>query len=65
LQNPIGNGVRCNYIACTEPLSEQLASSRAWVKARPDWGWREIATGHDAMVSEPAALAAMLVEIAG
>jgi len=65
LKHPIGNGVPCTYMACTEPLSEQLASSRAWVRARPEWGWREIATGHDAMVSAPRALANMLMEIAG
>ncbi len=65
LNHPIGNGLPCTYIACTEPLSEQLASSRDWARARSDWGWREIATGHDAMVSAPGALAEMLVEIAG
>lgn len=65
LSNPIGNGVPCTYIACTEPLSEQLASSREWARGRSGWGWREIATGHDAMVSAPAELAAMLIDIAG
>ena len=65
LAHAIGNGLPCTYIACTEPLSEQLASSRVWARARPDWGWREIATGHDAMVSAPQELAGMLIEIAG
>jgi pimeloyl-ACP methyl ester carboxylesterase len=64
LNNPIGNRLPCTYVACTKPLSEQLASSRAWARARPDWGWREIATGHDAMVSAPRELADMLVEVA-
>ncbi len=64
LDNPIGNGRPCTYIACTVPLSEQLANSREWARARSDWGWREIATGHDAMVTAPRALADMLVDIA-
>jgi pimeloyl-ACP methyl ester carboxylesterase len=65
LTNPIGNGLPCTYNACTEPLSEQLAISRARARSRPDWGWPEIATGHDAMVSAHGELARMLMEIAG
>ena len=65
LRHPIGNGVPRTYIACTEPLSAGLASTRDWVRTRDDWGWREIATGHDAMVTAPAEWAAMLMEIAG
>lgn len=64
LLHPIGNGLSCTYIVCTEPLSPVLADSRTWVQARGDWGWREIATGHDAMVTAPQELAAMLLEIA-
>jgi len=35
------------------------------VKSQQGWGWREIAAGHDAMVSAPLVLADMLREIAG
>lgn len=65
LDHPIGNGLPCTYIARTEPLSEQLASSREWARDRPGWGWGDIATGHDAMISAPRELAGMLMEIAG
>jgi pimeloyl-ACP methyl ester carboxylesterase len=63
LNNPIGNGVPATYIACTEPWYAPLASSRERVR---DMGWpvREIATGHDAMVTAPSELADMLMEIA-
>ncbi|WP_151447819.1 alpha/beta fold hydrolase [Lacisediminimonas profundi] len=65
LRNPIGNGVPCTYIAATDPWYGPCASSRAWVKSQQGWGWREIAAGHDAMVSAPLVLAGMLREIAG
>ena len=61
--NPIGNGVPATYIACTEPWYAPLASSRDRAK---EMGWpiREIATGHDAMVTAPGELAELLIEIA-
>jgi pimeloyl-ACP methyl ester carboxylesterase len=64
LNNPVGNGVAATYIACTEPWYAPLASSRE--RAR-ELGWpiAEIATGHDAMVTAPEELAALLIEIAG
>lgn len=64
LNNPIGNGVACTYIAAANPWYAPGASSRAWVQSQQGWGWREIQAGHDAMVSAPAALASMLMEIA-
>ena len=65
LRHPVGNGRPCTYIVCTDPIYGPLQSSRDWVQGRPGWAWREIATGHDAMVTAPGALAAMLEEIAG
>lgn len=35
----------------------------ATASAGPDWAWREIATGHDAMVTAPAELARLPGEI--
>jgi pimeloyl-ACP methyl ester carboxylesterase len=63
LANPPGNGLPCTYIACTDPWYEPLAWARDWVRGRPGWTWQEIATGHDAMVTAPAALAGMLEAI--
>jgi pimeloyl-ACP methyl ester carboxylesterase len=65
LRNPtVGNGLPCTYIACTDPIYPPLESCRKWARGRKGWAWREIATGHDAMVSAPEALAEMLIEIA-
>ena len=66
LANPVvGNGRPCTYVACTEPVYPRLEPCRTWARGRPGWNWSEIAAGHDAMVSAPAALAALLVRLAG
>lgn len=63
LQHPLGNSLPKTYIAVTAPWYAPLADIRAWVKAQPDWGWREIAAGHDAMVTAPDALAELLMDV--
>jgi pimeloyl-ACP methyl ester carboxylesterase len=65
LNGPIGSSLPCTYIACTDPYYEPLSSSRKWAQAQPGWDWKEIATGHDAMVSAPDELTRMLTGIAG
>ncbi len=66
LANPvIGNGRPCTYVASVDPIYPWLEPCRVWARAQPGWGWAEIAAGHDAMVSAPAALAALLVRLAG
>jgi pimeloyl-ACP methyl ester carboxylesterase len=65
LANPPGNGLPRSYICCTDPVYAPLELARRRVKGKSGWIWREIATGHDAMVTEPGALARMLSEIAG
>ncbi len=64
LRHPVGNDRPKTYIACTDPLYPSLADTRAMLRGRADWNWREIATGHDAMVTAPDELAMMLEEIA-
>lgn len=63
LSGPVGNGAPATYVVCSDPLYAPLESSRQWAR---DAGWpiREIATGHDAMVSAPDALSDLLEELA-
>lgn len=61
---PPGNGKPCTYVFCTAPVYEPLASSRDYARQVPGWGWRELAAGHDAMVTHPRATAALLMELA-
>jgi pimeloyl-ACP methyl ester carboxylesterase len=64
LQHPFGNGLPKTYVAVTDPWYPPLAALRDWVRAQPDWQWREIAAGHDAMVTAPDALATLLESLA-
>jgi len=63
LKNPVGNGLPAHYIQCTDPpyRPADVALERAL-----GFGWpvSRIATGHDAMVTEPEVLADFLDEIA-
>jgi hypothetical protein len=63
LENPVGNGLPRTYVACTAPAYGPLEASRRWVRRQNGWNWQEIATGHDAMVTAPAELSRMLLEI--
>jgi len=62
LANPVGNGLPRTYIMCTDPYYEPLEASHRWAKAA-GWPCVEIATGHDAMVTQPERLAQLLIEL--
>jgi pimeloyl-ACP methyl ester carboxylesterase len=64
LKGPPGGGLPKVYIQCVDPVYEPLQSSRDFVKTQKDWAWDEIATGHDAMISAPDALAEKLLAFA-
>lgn len=63
LANPVGNGLPRTYIAAVDPAYPALGAIQTRLRGEPGWAWREIRTGHDAMVTAPAVLAAMLAEI--
>lgn len=48
------------FIDCTAPALATIAVIRERVRQRPGWQVEELATGHDAMVSEPDGLAHLL-----
>lgn len=51
------------FIDCTSPALATIAPARERVRREPGWQVLELATGHDPMVSEPQALADMLLGI--
>jgi pimeloyl-ACP methyl ester carboxylesterase len=53
------------FIDCTSPAWPSIAPMRQRVRSEPGWRVRELATGHDAMVSAPGPLTRMLLEAAG
>jgi hypothetical protein len=58
--NPIGNGLDCAYIACTRPVTMNHEPFRRIVRSTLGGRLFELATGHDAMVTTPGALAGLL-----
>ena len=63
LHNPIANGVAAAYIRCTAPVFPINDPCAAFAASQPDWQYREIATGHDAMISAPEELAHLLLSL--
>lgn len=60
------DGLRKTFIRCTGADGERATSPSAErCKASADWTYRELRTGHDAMVTMPAELTALLEEVAG
>ena len=62
LNHPVGNGRPRVYIRCTGPAYPAVVPSYDRVKAEGGWTLVDIATGHDAMVTAPEALAEILLQ---
>jgi len=62
VDHPLGAGLPCTYIACTDPPYPPLAPSAAMARDQPGWRYRELRTGHDAMITTPEKVAAILLE---
>ncbi|WP_433506485.1 alpha/beta fold hydrolase [Pseudonocardia halophobica] len=60
LDGPLGAGLPVTYVHCTQPVYPVLASSRQVVKDQ-GWEWRDLPTGHDAMVTDPEGTVAALL----
>jgi pimeloyl-ACP methyl ester carboxylesterase len=52
LRAPLGGGLPVTYIACTDPAYPAVHSAHA-IARREGWEFRELASGHDAMISAP------------
>src|ERR1019366_2369277 len=61
LNGPVGNGRPRSYIRCTDPPYPAVQPSFERIRADAAWKLLEIATGHDAMVTAPEALAELLL----
>jgi pimeloyl-ACP methyl ester carboxylesterase len=59
LHAPLGGGRPVTYVACTGPAYPAIHSAHA-IARREGWEFRELATGHDAMISAPEATAELL-----
>ena len=59
---PVGDGLPKLYVDCTEPAYAGLAAVKDRYRGKAGWPFREIKTGHDAMVSAPEETAKLLLE---
>src|SRR5690606_33571557 len=60
------DGLPKTFIRCTGVNNDRGMSPTATrIKALPDWTYRELPTGHDAMVTMPDELSALLIAAAG
>jgi pimeloyl-ACP methyl ester carboxylesterase len=60
LQAPLGHGRPITYVCCTDPPYPAIHSAHA-IARREGWVFRELATGHDAMIRAPEKTAAELL----
>lgn len=53
----------CTYVACTADPAPEMKAIHERARRVPGWRWRQIETGHDAMVTAPECLTALLLEV--
>jgi pimeloyl-ACP methyl ester carboxylesterase len=64
LTNPPGNGLPRSFIYCSQPAMGPFDHFAQMAKGDPAWKFREMKTGHDAMITDPTGLVAHLLELA-
>ncbi|HEX9871514.1 MAG TPA: alpha/beta hydrolase, partial [Candidatus Tectomicrobia bacterium] len=65
LTNPAAAALPRTFIYCTDkPERDSFAPLAERLRAETRWRYRELATGHDAMVTAPQEVAALLLELA-
>ena len=63
LHHPIGNGVPCTYLHCTQPSHPLLETSCQRVKSLTGWNWVDIAAPHEAQITHPDLVSEILLQI--
>ncbi|MBL3659056.1 alpha/beta fold hydrolase [Fulvivirga sediminis] len=64
LDHEFGNGIPLVYIACINPQLSVLKNRSDKLKNEKSWTYLTLNTGHDAMITQPNELSAMLIELA-
>jgi pimeloyl-ACP methyl ester carboxylesterase len=63
LKQPAASGLPRAFLACTNPVSGSFGQFAEMIKQDPSWIFAELATGHDAMITAPQALAEKLLAL--
>jgi hypothetical protein len=64
LREPVGTNHPISFIHCTAPALDIAVRAAAQAQER-GWAIAEVSTGHDAMLTAPGEIVAILAEIAG
>lgn len=64
LVNEIANGVPSTYVQHTDPVFPGTESAAEYARSRADWRFVALSGGHDAMVTNPSAVAELLNSVA-
>ncbi len=65
LDHPVGNGLPRVFIRCIRPVYDAVRPSYDRIATDPAWTRVDLETGHDAMITAPDALSALLLRLAG
>ena len=63
LQNPTALTLSRTYVYCNNPAMGFFEASAERARTEKGWRYRELATGHDAMVTLPRELVQLLCEV--
>jgi pimeloyl-ACP methyl ester carboxylesterase len=63
LQHPYGNHLPLIYIACSKPEMPELQAFADKAKNSKEWKYYDLPTGHDAMITMPKELTALLYKL--
>ena len=63
LHAPLPADIRRSYVECRAPSLAVLAPTQARLRADPAWTYRQLATGHDAMITAPRELSDLLLAL--
>jgi pimeloyl-ACP methyl ester carboxylesterase len=64
LANPAGNGLPRSFIYCSQPAMGPFDHFAQMARSDASWKFREMKTGHDAMITDPKGLVTHLIELA-
>ncbi len=63
LTNPKAAEIPRTYVYCNNPGGDMFGQFAVRLSSDKTWQYRELATGHDAMITEPQQLAGLLLEV--
>ena len=63
LRGPVGNGLPKTYVHCDKPENPVLDASRRLVRSQVGWTWIDFPGPHDCMVTQPDAIAELLLAV--